>query len=357
MSFEALKILHASSAAVRVSKLKTSMGTMATTRLFFLLLGVFLLLVSKGDVAFDAIVDSDGTTVRFHHADGEDRFREVADFCARYVNASLAEHCQKALLDQIESIEAERRVPTMTLQVQVALDGTTAPFVHHAGEDLRIEASAFCTQFVSPANVGQCTETIVLAARRQAMLENTTLWERLFGSELVVAGMQRSPVNELLEAKRNVAILFAADWCGPCRQFVPKLIKVYERLRRRNKNKLEVVWVSASRTEDAYQSYHAQMPWPAMTFNLERLSALQQALNVVAFPSLLILDSDGKLITSDGVTKVSGDPYGLGFPYRTPIQRIRHLCRSTARAVRTVFSRFRRSRKHSGDETQRHAPR
>lgn len=337
--------------------MKTRLVAMATPRRLLLLLSVFHLVISKGDIAFDAIVDADGTTVRFHHADGEDRLREVADFCAKYVNASLAEHCQKALLEQIESIEAERRVPAMTLQVQVALDGTTAPFVHNAGEDLRIEASAFCAQFVNPANVGQCTETIVLAARRQAMLENTTLWERLFGGELVVADMERVPVNELLEGKRNVAILFAADWCGPCRQFVPKLVKVYERLRRRNKDKLEVVWVSASRTEDAYQSYHAHMPWPAMTFSPERLAALQQALNVVAFPSLLILDSDGKLITSEGVTKVSGDPYGLGFPYRTPIQRVRHLCRSTARAVRSIFSRLRRNRKQGGGETPRQASR
>uniref|UniRef100_A0A7S0XM44 Thioredoxin domain-containing protein n=1 Tax=Chrysocystis fragilis TaxID=1411660 RepID=A0A7S0XM44_9STRA len=286
------------------------------------------------DIAFDAIVDANGKTARFLLAEGADVEATTTEFCERYVNASLVATCKTALREQIEVLEAQRQLPSMTLDVQVSADGKVAKFEHVAGRDVRDEAEAFCSNYVSPEDVSKCASRLVM----QAQVENMSVWERLFGSSLVSAAGVPTKVDDALAGKKHVGILFAADWCGPCRQFVPKLIKLYDKLRRRDR--LEIVWVSASRSPEAYRAYAAQMPWPAMTYSPERLSALQQALGVVGFPTLLFLDADGRLITADGVKEVNSDPFGLGFPYRSPAQSLQNL----RRTIGNLFNAFRRRR-------------
>lgn len=308
-----------------------------------------------GDVAFDAVVDTEGTTVRFQHVDGEDRQAVVSEFCAKYVNASLAAECEKALLVQIEQIESLRRLPSVSLEIQVTTDGKTATFAHEEGRDIQLEASVFCAKYVLPDDVLRCAETIVVAARQQAALANMTLWEKLFGPELVAGNSGTVAVDEALGRKRHVAILFAADWCAPCRQFVPTLAALYNKFKKRSPDKLEVVWVSASRSATEARAFHGDMPWLAMAFSPERQAALQQAFGVVGFPTLLVLDSDGRLITEDGVRKVTGDPNGLGFPYRTPAQRVARLVRASLRFLRSVVAKVRhRPARRGSPERGRH---
>ncbi|KAJ8601404.1 hypothetical protein CTAYLR_005026 [Chrysophaeum taylorii] len=316
---------------------------------------VLLAVVAMGsEISFEAIVDTEGTTARFVLPEGSDVTQTVHEFCDKYVNSSFVEQCRKAMVQQIELVEEERRLPPVVLDVQVDADGTVAKFEHRAGYDARVEATAFCAQYVLADDVPQCANTIVAAAIRNHKLEKMSLWEKLFGSELAPSVSAASaPVDGLLGSKQFVAILFAADWCGPCRQFVPKLAKVYDRVRRRNGDRLEVVWVSGSRDAGAFRAYHSEMPWPAMPFDPKRSAALQKAFQVVGFPTLLILDKEGRLVTADGVKKVSADPFGLGFPYRTPAQRIAHWSRASFRALRGLFARLagRAERRHPSHVT------
>ena len=50
-------------------------------------------------------------------------------------------------------------------------------------------------------------------------------WARLVGPALVARG-GASISADALEKKKNAAFLFAADWCKPCRDFVPKLVQI-----------------------------------------------------------------------------------------------------------------------------------
>lgn len=311
------------------------------------LIALCLCLVLSEDISFDAIVDTDGTTARFIYSEGDDLMGSVSDFCGKYMaNATMTENCQKALLAQIESIQAERRIPPMKLQVQVSTDGKTATFEHKQGADVRLEAMQFCSKYVQPDDISQCADALVTGARQHAMLANMTVWEKLFGEQVVLPGGRIAPTNDVLSGKKFVAVLFAADWCGPCRQFVPKLIKMYERHLKRRK-KVEVIWVSASKTKEATDEYHKEMPWPAMVYSPERQAALQQVFGVVGFPTLLILEGkDARLITSEGVQKINADNSGMGFPYRTPAQRAGVVLRGSMRLLRSIFSIFRRKKKN-----------
>ena len=54
-----------------------------------------------------------------------------------------------------------------------------------------------------------------------------------------------------------------------CRKFSPKLLKYYE-LATRRPRRLEIIWVSGSRDQRAYDAYRAEMSWPSVPFDPRR---------------------------------------------------------------------------------------
>lgn len=70
-----------------------------------------------------------------------------------------------------------------------------------------------------------------------------------------------------LQNVRLVAFYFSAHWCGPCRQFTPMLVELYEHLKEEvPSHGLEVVFVSSDRDLGGFNQYYSTMPWMAMSF-------------------------------------------------------------------------------------------
>ncbi|GMH56893.1 hypothetical protein TL16_g02243, partial [Triparma laevis f. inornata] len=109
-----------------------------------------------------------------------------------------------------------------------------------------------------------------------------------------------------------VGIYFSADWCGPCRQFTPDLVKFYEKVNSkkgsRGKKRFEIVWVSRCRDWESFGQYFTQMPWLALPFedSLGPLGeTLSQKYNVKSIPSLVLVDVEsGKTITKEARTEI-----------------------------------------------------
>lgn len=125
--------------------------------------------------------------------------------------------------------------------------------------------------------------------------------------------------NEILAGKKVVGLYFSADWCGPCRQFTPDLVKFYERMnkRRGKKDQFEIVWISRCRDTNSYVQYFSHMPWLALPPEEamgERGQKLGQRYNVKGIPSFVLVDDLGQTITIDAVTKLRQDKTGIGFP-------------------------------------------
>lgn len=118
-----------------------------------------------------------------------------------------------------------------------------------------------------------------------------------------------------LAGKTAVALYFSAHWCPPCRGFTPKLAEWYTaHLKAKG---LEIVFVSSDQDDNAFSEYFASMPWLALPFgDREKKEALSKQFKVQGIPSVVILDSSGALITTDGRSAISSDPEGQDLPWK-----------------------------------------
>jgi nucleoredoxin len=141
-----------------------------------------------------------------------------------------------------------------------------------------------------------------------------TLQEVLNGAKIVSDGQELK--GESLLGK-VFAFYFSAHWCPPCRGFTPQLAQWYTKdLKSKG---LEVVFVSSDRDEESFKDYFKEMPWLALDFeDRKRKAQLSSMFGVRGIPALVIVDTDGSVITKEGKGAVSSDPEGAKFPWYPP---------------------------------------
>jgi nucleoredoxin len=112
-----------------------------------------------------------------------------------------------------------------------------------------------------------------------------------------------------LAGKSGVALYFSAHWCPPCKQFTPILAELY---RKSYKAKgLEVIFVSSDRDIAAFSQYLGEMPWLAIPFSDRNIKArLSEKFGISGIPALIVFDSLGNLVTSQGREAAMGDKSG-----------------------------------------------
>lgn len=90
-----------------------------------------------------------------------------------------------------------------------------------------------------------------------------------------------------------------AHWCGPCRQFTPKLKEVYSKLQTLGKN-FEVVFCSNDKDSAGFKEYFGTMPWKAIPFENESIrSYVSDKFSINSIPSLIMLNPDGSVLNDD----------------------------------------------------------
>ncbi|CDJ68127.1 nucleoredoxin, putative [Eimeria necatrix] len=117
-------------------------------------------------------------------------------------------------------------------------------------------------------------------------------------------------------AGKTVGIYFSASWCGPCRNFTPKLSETVKKLRERGEP-VEVVFVSNDRDEESFKNYFSKMDWLAVPFSRTATRALaQDALGVRSLPTLIWVSPRGEILTRRGVSAILRDGEGAQFPWK-----------------------------------------
>jgi len=109
-----------------------------------------------------------------------------------------------------------------------------------------------------------------------------------------------------------IGLYFSAHWCPPCRGFTPKLAEWYKN---GLKEKMEIIFVSSDRDQKSFDEYFAEMPWLSLPFDKrEAKDKLSKICEVEGIPSFAVLKPDGSILTTDGRSKVGGDPTGASLP-------------------------------------------
>jgi len=119
----------------------------------------------------------------------------------------------------------------------------------------------------------------------------------------------------LMEENTLILINFVLSWCKPCRKFTPKLIKLYENLKKRLR--LEIVFCSLDTNEQFFKSYATKMPFLAIPFaSPTRKTLIDRHLGNQGIPHLSIFGKDGTMLeVDDVVVQVTRDVEAVRFPW------------------------------------------
>lgn len=110
-------------------------------------------------------------------------------------------------------------------------------------------------------------------------------------------------VGESILDNKVYGLYFSAHWCGPCKQFTPKLMEVYNQLKSAGKE-FEVVFCSLDNDEKEYKEYFGSMPWCSIGYQCPILNKLKEQLGVEGIPTLVLFDNENNVITGDGRSAV-----------------------------------------------------
>ncbi|KAG5269358.1 hypothetical protein AALO_G00201110 [Alosa alosa] len=103
--------------------------------------------------------------------------------------------------------------------------------------------------------------------------------------------------------------------CPPCRSLTRVLVESYRKVKESGQ-KFEIVFVSADRSEDSFTQYFSEMPWLAIPYSDEaRRSRLNRLYGIQGIPTLILLDTEGHMITRQGRVEVLNDPECRLFPW------------------------------------------
>jgi nucleoredoxin len=147
-----------------------------------------------------------------------------------------------------------------------------------------------------------------LVERVRAVLET----KRAPAAHRVLSELHGKTVNLRTAKKANlnakappefVLLYFSASWCGPCREFSPKLVRFYEQNKKDAGKRFEIVWISRDHSEAEMQQYAKEsgFPWLAVAWGKLGEIPIAQAHDVGGIPDLVMLDATGALVADSYV--------------------------------------------------------
>jgi nucleoredoxin len=112
-----------------------------------------------------------------------------------------------------------------------------------------------------------------------------------------------TPVDdETIQSKKLFALYFSAHWCGPCRQFTPRLVEFYNRVAPQHPE-FEVIFISNDRSPYGMETYLHEMPWPAIEFAKIASKGTLTKYAGDGIPCLVVVNASGQVVFDTYVGK------------------------------------------------------
>jgi len=112
---------------------------------------------------------------------------------------------------------------------------------------------------------------------------------------------------DLMDGSRVIGLYCSASWCGPCKEFTPKLAEYYRAYQRKFPRTMDIVFLSLDRTAADWSTYRAGMPWLAWTAVDSQY--IMDLVHVSSIPQLVFVNpGTGEILCPDGRKVVLGDP-------------------------------------------------
>merc|ERR1712150_317723 len=129
--------------------------------------------------------------------------------------------------------------------------------------------------------------------------EEDKIMESIKQQTLIKADGSKVEASKALANKSIVCLYFSAHWCPPCRGFTPILKDFYEEVHDKG---VEIIFASSDRDSDAMMSYMKEShgDWYALEHGSKLKDELEELYEVEGIPTLVVLEADGSLITSNG---------------------------------------------------------
>ena len=123
-------------------------------------------------------------------------------------------------------------------------------------------------------------------------------------------GSMKNYDDSKLAGKKYFAIYYSASWCGPCRQFTPKLVQYYQQIAAQHPE-MEVVLMCEDQSAADKQKYMQtdRMPWPAVRFERKAMEKELEHYAGNGIPDLVLVDGDGKVLSDSYQGKNYVGPY------------------------------------------------
>ena len=112
---------------------------------------------------------------------------------------------------------------------------------------------------------------------------------------------------------KNILLYFSAQWCPPCRAFLPKLIEAYHTIKGKG-NAFEVIFISSDRDQSTFDEFYSEMPWLALPFGDGRKQILSRKFKIQGIPAAVAIGPSGRTITKEARKHLTA--YGAdAFPF------------------------------------------
>lgn len=208
---------------------------------------------------------------------------------------NLSQDEQQTLLDKLQQMEGEM-VKKIIEAAEKNIDNETGFFIVTTFADDRYFTPTLRQSLIDrmPAKFRSRKEILMIKEELE-LVKATEKGNKI--NDLALPTPEGDILSVMSIAKDNKLTImdFWASWCGPCRQEMPNMVKLYEKYQSKG---LAIVGISFDENHDSWTKAIKElgMKWPQISDLKGWKSVGATQFNITAIPHVIIIDQEGRIV-------------------------------------------------------------